>query len=363
MSHAPRTLKLGRPTLVLALLIVTSAAAAESDLRYETDDWIFTAPSSLGTTEDLALIGQLTQLCSDDIERLVGRRPTNVRKFTMSWIIDGRAVAWAFSTGVENHVDAAFRIVSPNARQFVEDNLRRRLCFGPHEVTHVLTWESSVPAWANEGLATFTDRLYAGPGWRCCASPQTLNFSCDASGYVDGLEPHAYSDLSPFVVDFPSYMTAACFWREIYARGGFPAIRGILASMRSRRPLTTGEFVLHHVNRVLNRDLRPVAARYGFEPSELAASPVPRIPGCTLIGMSTRDVIPGTPGPDVVCGLGGNDRLTGGPDADVLDGGAGADTLNARDGRRDVVRGGPGKDSARVDRGLDRVSGVERLLP
>ena len=108
-----------------------------------------------------------------------------------------------------------------------------------------------------------------GAGLACCASPQTLDFSCDASGYVDGLEPHAYSDLSPFVVDFPSYMTAACFWREIYARGGFPAIRGILASMRSRRPLTTGEFVLHHVNRVLNRDLRPVAARYGFEPPGL----------------------------------------------------------------------------------------------
>jgi RTX calcium-binding nonapeptide repeat (4 copies) len=366
MPHAARTLRLVWLTLSLALtlLIVTLAAAAESDLRYETEDWIFTAPASLGSTEDLALIGQLVQVCSDDIELLVGRRPTNVRKFTMSWIIDGRAVAWAFSTGVENHVpDAAFRIVTPNARQFFEDMLRRRLCFGPHEVTHVLTWESWGPLWANEGLATFTDRLYGGPGWRCCESPQTLDFSCDASGYVYGLEPHAYSDLSPFVVDFPSYMTAACFWHEIYARGGFPAIRGILASMRSRRPLTTGEFVLHHVNRVLNRDLRPVAARYGFEPAELAASLVPRIPGCTLIGMSTRDVIRGTSGPDVVCGLGGNDWLTGGPAADVLDGGSGADRLDARDGRRDVVRGGPGKDSARVDRGLDRVSGVERLLP
>jgi RTX calcium-binding nonapeptide repeat (4 copies) len=354
-------LKLGLLTLALALalLIVTLAAAAESDLRYETEDWIFSAPSSLGTTEDLALIGQLVQVCSDDIERLVGRRPTNVRKFTMSWIIDGRAVSWAFSTGVENHVpDAAFHIVSPNARWFFEGMLRSRLCVGPHEVTHVLSWG---PAWANEGLATFTDRLYA-PGWRCCESPQTLDFSCAASGYVYGLEPHAYSDLSPFVVDFPSYMTAACFWHEIYARGSFPAIRGILASMRRRPPLTTGEFVLHHVNRVLNRDLRPVAARYGFEPPELAASPAPRIPGCTLIGMATRDVIPGTSGPDVVCGLGGNDWLTGGPDADVLDGGSGADRLDARDGRRDVVRGGPGKDSARVDRRLDRVSGVERLL-
>ena len=47
----------------------------------------------------------------------------------------------------------------------------------------------------------------------------------------------------------------------------------------------------------------------------------------------------------------------------MLEGGEGADTIIARDGRRDVVSGGPGKDSARVDRGRDRVTGVERLLP
>ena len=48
---------------------------------------------------------------------------------------------------------------------------------------------------------------------------------------------------------------------------------------------------------------------------------------------------------------------------DVLEGGDGGDTIIARDGRRDVVRGGDDKDSARIDRGLDRVTGVERLLP
>jgi RTX calcium-binding nonapeptide repeat (4 copies) len=147
----------------------------------------------------------------------------------------------------------------------------------------------------------------------------------------------------------------------VAARGGLPAIRGVLASMRTQRPTTTGELVLHHANRVLHADLRPVLARYGFEPAELTARPVPAIPGCTLIGSAQRDAIKGTSGADTVCGLAGNDVVTGGAGRDVLEGGPGNDVLEARDRRRDVVRGGPGRDTARIDRGLDRVVGVERL--
>ncbi len=47
----------------------------------------------------------------------------------------------------------------------------------------------------------------------------------------------------------------------------------------------------------------------------------------------------------------------------MLEGGDGADTLISKDGRRDVVRGGEGNDSARIDQGLDVVTGVERFLP
>jgi Ca2+-binding RTX toxin-like protein len=42
----------------------------------------------------------------------------------------------------------------------------------------------------------------------------------------------------------------------------------------------------------------------------------------------------------------------------VLDGGAGNDRISARDGERDRVRCGPGRDTAIVDRG-DRVKGCE----
>ena len=119
-------------------------------------------------------------------------------------------------------------------------------------------------------------------------------------------------------------------------------------------------------------------------------------PGCTITGTARAETLGGTPGRDVICGLGGkdillgrggDDRLLGGDGDDILDGGTGADALyggagddyvtgtlghdrfsggtgadhlHARDGSVDTVDGGPGIDRARIDRTLDRLTGVER---
>jgi hypothetical protein len=345
------------------VLGLASVAPAQEFLRYETEDWIFTAPAALGTQADLELNGRQIQLCSDEIEALTGHRPPAPAKFTVQWVVSESVwYSGAGPTGWVNSVPPSFRLVDESTRPFREDVVRRGVCFGPHEVTHVLTWGSWGPGWANEGFAEFTDRLYDSAAWKCCTEQPRLQQTCDETGYTVFGERHPYSDLSDFRIDFEHYSTAACFWIEVHARGGSPAIRGILAGMRYRRPATTAELVVHQVNRVLNVDLRPVLARYGFEPAELEAGPTPLIPGCTLIGMSTADVIEGPSGSDTICGLAGNDRLTGGTGSDILQGGLGNDTLNARDGGRDVVRGGPGRDVARIDRKLDRVAGVERIL-
>jgi dipeptidyl aminopeptidase/acylaminoacyl peptidase len=113
--------------------------------------------------------------------------------------------------------------------------------------------------------------------------------------------------------------------------------------------------------------------RWGLYVITLGNGVQPRITNpCRFVGSGWDDRLRGTPfldflvglgGNDVLRGLGGRDRLTGGGGRDVLEGGDGGDTLIARDGRRDVVRGGDDNDSARIDRGLDVVSGVERLLP
>jgi Ca2+-binding RTX toxin-like protein len=45
----------------------------------------------------------------------------------------------------------------------------------------------------------------------------------------------------------------------------------------------------------------------------------------------------------------GSDKLSGGPGKDVLKGGSGRDRIGARDGVRDRISCGPGRDVARVD--------------
>jgi Ca2+-binding RTX toxin-like protein len=86
-----------------------------------------------------------------------------------------------------------------------------------------------------------------------------------------------------------------------------------------------------------------------------------------ITGTAANDVMYGLGGGDLLRALAGNDVLYGGRGNDVLDGGLGLDRLfggpgndmlRARDGRRDVVDCGAGRDTAIVDR-VDRVSGCE----
>jgi Ca2+-binding RTX toxin-like protein len=74
-----------------------------------------------------------------------------------------------------------------------------------------------------------------------------------------------------------------------------------------------------------------------------------------LNGLGGNDVLRGGGGNDVLRGGDGNDLLDGGPGLDTLVGGNGNDTLRARDGKRDRVDCGRGRDIATVDR-FDLVS-------
>lgn len=92
-----------------------------------------------------------------------------------------------------------------------------------------------------------------------------------------------------------------------------------------------------------------------------------------LNGGAGDDRLGGGSGNDRLWGGGGNDRMSGRGGNDRVAGGAGADLLRTRDGVRDLVYGGPGRDVGRVDRRLagatrestrrrsDRVRRVERV--
>ncbi len=97
-------------------------------------------------------------------------------------------------------------------------------------------------------------------------------------------------------------------------------------------------------------------------------TPAPSVPiagaKCTITGTRGPDLLRGTPGRDVICGLGGNDRIFGNSGDDVLLGGAGADVLDGGRGR-DSLYGGVGRDrlsgGADGDR-LDAGPGNDRLV-
>jgi Ca2+-binding RTX toxin-like protein len=88
-----------------------------------------------------------------------------------------------------------------------------------------------------------------------------------------------------------------------------------------------------------------------------------------IFGGDGNQALEGEGGDDTLRGLGGDDYLFGnrgadiflpGPGRDHVAGGHGPDTIFARDGQRDSLSGGPGKeDRARVDRGLDKVYDME----
>jgi Putative Ig domain/RTX calcium-binding nonapeptide repeat (4 copies) len=101
----------------------------------------------------------------------------------------------------------------------------------------------------------------------------------------------------------------------------------------------------------------------------VAAAPAIAALEATIRGTSMSETLRATPAADRILGLGGNDKLYGLAGRDYLDGGRGADLLNggpgndrlvARDGVRDVLRCGSGRDTARVD-AKDRVSGCEAV--
>jgi Ca2+-binding RTX toxin-like protein len=104
--------------------------------------------------------------------------------------------------------------------------------------------------------------------------------------------------------------------------------------------------------------------------------PAPRAPAagpCTIAGTAGNDRLVGTPRPDVICGRGGNDvilglggadRLYGGAGSDRLLGGAGADRLYGG-AAADRLEGGAGPDLVAGDGGNDRLfagAGRNRLL-
>jgi Ca2+-binding RTX toxin-like protein len=78
-----------------------------------------------------------------------------------------------------------------------------------------------------------------------------------------------------------------------------------------------------------------------------------------LFGQAGADTLSGGAGKDKLDGGTGNDKLNGGKGKDTLIGGRGNDTINARDGVRETINCGPGRDSVKADK-RDKLKGCEK---
>ncbi|MDP9224304.1 MAG: hypothetical protein M3P18_10685 [Actinomycetota bacterium] len=79
-----------------------------------------------------------------------------------------------------------------------------------------------------------------------------------------------------------------------------------------------------------------------------------------LVGGQGDDVLRGQGGYDLLTGGRGDDTLVGGPGVNAYDAGPGRDFVDARNGRRELVRCGSGRDRARLDQS-DRARSCEKV--
>jgi len=81
---------------------------------------------------------------------------------------------------------------------------------------------------------------------------------------------------------------------------------------------------------------------------------------CVLMGAG-NDTVYGGSGADVLSGQAGHDRVVGGRGRDRLSGGRGNDRIGARDGARDLIDCGSGRDAVTADRSDRVASNCERV--
>jgi Ca2+-binding RTX toxin-like protein len=151
--------------------------------------------------------------------------------------------------------------------------------------------------------------------------------------------------------------------------------RGVVADLRLGTATGQGTKTLAHIEDVIGTYRRD--RFYGNGASNMFSAVggedvlVGRGGRDSLFGDLGSDRLFGGPGHDRLAGNRGADRLLGGSYGDLLlpgqgedlvAGGGGSDEFFTRDGFRDVLWGGGGDDSARIDPGLDRTHSIATFL-
>jgi Ca2+-binding RTX toxin-like protein len=181
---------------------------------------------------------------------------------------------------------------------------------------------------------------------------RTPAWSPDGATIAFGAKEAPSSDIYTVGADGSSQRRLTTSAAEDITPSWTPDGRSILFGSNRGRGVYNGDLWMMNRDGSNERRLTPVAAKRAWNGRR-----------CTITGTAATDALLGTARSDVLCGFGSDDVIAAAGGPDVVDAGAGADTILARDRRKDTIRGGTGRDRARIDRRLDRMSGVEETIP
>jgi len=96
----------------------------------------------------------------------------------------------------------------------------------PHELAHVLVVNTPLPAWANEGLATYSQLTIR----------NEQSIVCGSNSYtIDNGQPTPYANLQQFGSGPMDYNTPYCFWKLIEKNYGAQTIKAIVQKLIEAR--------------------------------------------------------------------------------------------------------------------------------
>ncbi len=186
-----------------------------------------------------------------------------------------------------------------------------------------------------------SDSTFGGFSGGGCAATSPCTVTLDADKTVD-------ARFAPRPVDPPGVLGLAC--RQVRQVRSYVA--AVFDQLLARLPASAGQ--LRAVRDAYLRIFDALLARFGCAPAAKAASAARQKVSGLQVGTARGDHLRGAAGDDVQIGLGGNDRLLGGRGGDVMLGGPGNDRLGGGPGA-DIILGGPGKDVLTGGAGRDLI--------
>src|SRR4030043_704480 len=142
---------------------------------------------------------------------------------------------------------------------FREQINNKNACLSFHELIHVFLFQTPIPLWASEGLATYSDLEFNSDRISIQCRDKTW-FGTDSHG---GQLEMPYSDLSlpAGSNEEPSsywYYTGYCFWSYIKQKYGESAIIAVLQELQRQRGENSLDFLKDIVSKVLKTDITQI---------------------------------------------------------------------------------------------------------